>query len=59
MKKAHNIVLLSLGDEVFGEVSGEKIVDMLWTKLESWYMSKSLHNRLSEEIVICHANALT
>jgi len=46
MKKAHSIILLTLGDEVLGEVSGEKTVDMLWAKLESWYMTKSLHNHL-------------
>ena len=46
MKKAYSAILLSLGDEVLGEVSGEKTVDKLSAKLESRYMTKSLHNRL-------------
>ncbi|KHN13198.1 Retrovirus-related Pol polyprotein from transposon TNT 1-94, partial [Glycine soja] len=46
MKKAYSAILLSLGDEVLGEVSGEKTADKLWAKLESRYMTKSLHNRL-------------
>lgn len=39
MKKAYSILLLSLGDEVLGEVSGEKTADKLWAKLESRYMA--------------------
>ena len=35
MKKAHSAILLSLGDEVLGKVSGEKTADKLWAKLES------------------------
>ena len=46
MKKAHSAILLSLGDEVLGEVSREKTTNKLWAKLESRYMTKSLHNRL-------------
>ena len=46
MKKAYSAILLSLGDEVLGEISGEKTADKLWAKLESRYMTKSLHNRL-------------
>nr|KYP60537.1 Retrovirus-related Pol polyprotein from transposon TNT 1-94 [Cajanus cajan] len=42
----YGIILLSLGDEVLGEVSGEKITDKLWVKLESQYMIKSFHNHL-------------
>ena len=46
MKKAHSEILLSLGDEVLREVSGEKIADKLWAKLESQYKTKCLHNHL-------------
>lgn len=31
----HSEILLSLDDEVLGEVFKEKIVDKLWTKLQS------------------------
>ena len=42
-----------LGDEVLEEVSREKAVDMLWEKLESQYMTKSLHRHLCLKKQLC------
>lgn len=46
MSKAHNAIILSLGDKTVREVQKEKTADQLWVKLESLYLKKSLHNRL-------------
>lgn len=44
MKTMYSLILLSLGNKVLGKVSQEKNIDKHWTKLESWYMRKPLHN---------------
>ena len=46
LDKAHNTIILSLGDKVLREVSKETPAARLWTKLESLYMTNSLENRL-------------
>ncbi|GKA98588.1 zinc finger, CCHC-type containing protein [Tanacetum coccineum] len=46
MKKAYNILILCLGDQVLREVTKETTVAGIWTKLTSLYMTKSLANRL-------------
>lgn len=45
-KKAKSTIILSLGNSVIKEVSKEKIVAGLWAKLEQFYMTRSLANRL-------------
>ena len=45
-EKSFNTLILSLGDKVLREVSKMEIVEALWSKLESLYMSKSLSSRL-------------
>lgn len=44
--KAHSALILSIGDEVIREVSGEETALGIWSKLESLYMKRSLANRL-------------
>ena len=46
IEKAHNTILLSLGDKVLRHVSKEMTTSGLWVKLESLFMTKSLINRL-------------
>ena len=46
IEKAHSAILLSLGDKVLRQVSKETTAVVLWVKLESLYMTKSLVNRL-------------
>ena len=46
IEKAHNAIILSLGDKVLRQVSKEKIATGVWGKLEGLYMTKSLANRL-------------
>ena len=46
LDKAHNALILSLGDKVLREISKEKSVAVVWLKLESLYMTKSLANKL-------------
>lgn len=46
IKKAHNAILLSLGDKVLRQVSKETTAAGFWVKLESLYITKSLVNRL-------------
>src|ERR1051325_3627911 len=46
IEKAHNAILLSLGDKVLRQVTKETTTVGLWVKLESLYMTKSLVNRL-------------
>ena len=46
MEKAHNAIILSLGDKVLRKVSKEKTTDGVWAKLEGLYMTKYLVNRL-------------
>ena len=46
LDKAHNALILSLGDKVLREISKEKSVAAVWLKLESLYMTKSLANKL-------------
>ena len=46
IEKAHNTILLCLGDEVLREVSKEDIAAKLWLKLGSLYIMKSLTDRL-------------
>ena len=43
---AHSAILLSLGDDVLREVSGETQTLPVWEKLQVLYMKKSLANRL-------------
>nr|GEY82658.1 retrovirus-related Pol polyprotein from transposon TNT 1-94 [Tanacetum cinerariifolium]GEY82660.1 retrovirus-related Pol polyprotein from transposon TNT 1-94 [Tanacetum cinerariifolium] len=45
MKKACSTLILYLGDRVSREVTKEKTVAGIWTKLTSLYMTKSLVNR--------------
>ena len=46
MEKAHSVILLCLGNEVFREVAKKDTTAKLWLRLESLYMTKSLTNRL-------------
>ena len=46
LEKAHNAIILSLGDTVLREMARAKFVAELWLKLESLYMTKSLANWL-------------
>ena len=46
MEKAHNALILSLGDKVLRNVSKEKTAARVWTNLEGLYMTKSLVNCL-------------
>ena len=46
MDKAHNAIILSLEIKVLKQVSKEKIVARVWTKLKCLYMAQSLVNRL-------------
>lgn len=46
MERAHNTILLSLGDEVLQEVADVTTAPSLWLRLESKYMTKSLTKRL-------------
>lgn len=46
LEKAHSAIILSLEDNALREVAKEKAAASIWTKLESLYMQKSLHNRL-------------
>lgn len=41
MDKAHNTIILSLGEEVLREVGNENIVIGLWKKLKDLYTGKS------------------
>ena len=45
-EKAHSTIMLCLADDVITEVSDEEIAAGLWLKLESFYMTKSLTNKL-------------
>ncbi|GJW33633.1 retrotransposon protein, putative, ty1-copia subclass [Tanacetum coccineum] len=45
-KKAHSAVILCLGNKVLREVTGEKTAAVVWSKLETLYMKKSLANKL-------------
>ena len=42
LDKAHNAIILSLGDKVLRQVSKEKTVAEIWSKFEDLYMTKSL-----------------
>jgi len=42
LEKAHNAIVLSLGDKVLRQVSKEKTTTRLWMKLEKFYMTKPL-----------------
>nr|GEV60523.1 retrovirus-related Pol polyprotein from transposon TNT 1-94 [Tanacetum cinerariifolium] len=44
--KAHNTVILCLGNKVLREVTGETTAAEVWSKLETLYMTKSLANKL-------------
>ncbi|KAL8499894.1 hypothetical protein ACS0TY_019780 [Phlomoides rotata] len=46
MEKAHNAIILCLGDKILREVSKESAAKGVWDKLESLYMVKILANRL-------------
>lgn len=46
MEKAHNAILLCLGNGVFREVARHDMTAKLWLKLQSLYMAKSFINRL-------------
>ncbi|GJV51798.1 retrovirus-related pol polyprotein from transposon TNT 1-94 [Tanacetum coccineum] len=49
-KKAHSAVILCLGNKVLREVTGETTATGVWTKLETFYMTKSLATLNSKEI---------
>ena len=44
--RAASIIMMCLADEVMYHVMDEKSLVAIWLKLESWYMSKSLTNKL-------------
>lgn len=46
IEKSNNVIILSLGDKVFEQVSKEKTITSVWSKLEGFYMTKSLVNRV-------------
>lgn len=46
LAKAQSAIILCLGDKPLREVSKEASATVMWTKLESLYMTKSLANRL-------------
>jgi len=46
MDKTHSAIILSLGDKVLRQVSKEKTIAGIWSKLEGLYMIKPLVNRL-------------
>lgn len=48
-KKAHSIIILSLGDKFFRKVAKEETTANIWLKLEHLYMTKSLFNRLHKK----------
>nr|GEZ86423.1 retrovirus-related Pol polyprotein from transposon TNT 1-94 [Tanacetum cinerariifolium] len=45
-KKTHSAVILSLGNKVLREVTGETTAAGVWSKLKNLYMTKSLANKL-------------
>nr|GEX10475.1 retrovirus-related Pol polyprotein from transposon TNT 1-94 [Tanacetum cinerariifolium] len=45
-KKAHNAMILCLGNKVLRKVTGKTTTSEVWTKLETLYMTKSLANKL-------------
>ncbi|GJY39569.1 hypothetical protein Tco_0425933 [Tanacetum coccineum] len=45
-KKAHSAMILCLGNKVLREVTGEMTAAVVWSKLETLYMTKSLANKL-------------
>lgn len=45
-EKAHSAIILCLSDKVLREVSKEETAAAVWTKLESFYMTKTFANRL-------------
>nr|GEX13874.1 putative retrotransposon [Tanacetum cinerariifolium] len=45
-KKAHSAVILGLGNKVLREVTGETTAAGVWLKLKTFYMIKSLANKL-------------
>nr|GEZ56310.1 retrovirus-related Pol polyprotein from transposon TNT 1-94 [Tanacetum cinerariifolium] len=45
-KKARSAVILCLGNKVLREVTRETTATRVWSKLETFYMTKSLSNRL-------------
>ncbi|KAH9687838.1 hypothetical protein KPL70_014918 [Citrus sinensis] len=47
LDRAHNAIILSLGDGVLREVGGEKTAAGLWKKLEDLYTKKSMAKRLA------------
>ncbi|GJY22717.1 hypothetical protein Tco_0396375 [Tanacetum coccineum] len=47
LKKAHNAVILCLGNKVLRKVTGETTAVGVWLKLETLYMTKSLANKLN------------
>ena len=46
LDKAQSILILSLGDRALREVLRETLATVIWRKLESLYLMKSLANRL-------------
>lgn len=54
VKKAHIVILLSIGYEVLRKVANEKTAKTMWEKLEDLYLKKSLENRFYlKEMLIC------
>nr|GEV03230.1 retrovirus-related Pol polyprotein from transposon TNT 1-94 [Tanacetum cinerariifolium] len=45
-RKAHNAVILCLGNQVLREVTGDTTIARVWSKLETLYMTNSLANKL-------------
>ncbi|GJV22828.1 zinc finger, CCHC-type containing protein [Tanacetum coccineum] len=45
-KKAYNALILCLGDRVLQEITKDTTASGIWKKLETFYMTKSLANRL-------------
>ena len=46
IEKVHSAIILRLGDKVLQQVSKEKTITNVWSKLEGLYMTKSLVNLL-------------
>ena len=53
MDKAHNNIILSLGDGVLREVGDQTTTTGLWKKLEDLYTKKSLTKRWSTKKRLC------
>lgn len=44
LEKAHNMIIVCLGDKVLREVTREKNIVDVWARLDSLYLTKSISN---------------